>query len=74
MSTSLYGTNADGISKQNPNGCRFNSQILAFVTHQFRNMKPCCPGSGDPIDDKMGEDASACNTSLVLLNKGQDGG
>lgn len=59
------------ISKHYLNGCRFNSQILAFVTRQLRSVKPCCPGSEDHRDDKMGEDASACNTSMVLLNKGQ---
>ncbi|XP_056254028.1 sodium/potassium/calcium exchanger 3 [Seriola aureovittata] len=49
---------------------KFNSQILAFVTRQLRNVRPCCVGSEDPREDKMGEDASACNTSMVLLNKG----
>ncbi|KAM9348460.1 sodium/potassium/calcium exchanger 3 [Symphorus nematophorus] len=53
---------------------KFNSQILAFVTRQFRSTRPCCPGSEDHRDDKMGEDASACNTSMVLLNKGQTSG
>nr|XP_046266818.1 sodium/potassium/calcium exchanger 3 isoform X2 [Scatophagus argus] len=50
---------------------KFNSQIMAFVTHQFRSVRPCCPGSEDHRDDKMGQDDSACNTSMVLLNKGQ---
>ncbi|XP_070773158.1 sodium/potassium/calcium exchanger 3-like [Enoplosus armatus] len=50
---------------------KFNSQILAFVTRQLRSTRPCCPGSEDHRDDKTGEDASACNTSMVLLNKGQ---
>ncbi|KAM9847238.1 sodium/potassium/calcium exchanger 3 [Aulostomus maculatus] len=50
---------------------KFNSQILAFVTNQLGNVGPCCVGSDDHRDDKMGEDASACNTSMVLLNKGQ---
>ncbi|XP_022618204.1 sodium/potassium/calcium exchanger 3-like [Seriola dumerili] len=50
---------------------KFNSQILAFVTRQLRSVRPCCVGSEDPREDKMGEDASACNTSMVLLNKGQ---
>ena len=52
-------------------GRRFNSQLMAFVTHQLRSSGPCCFGSGDHRDDKTGEDASACNTSMVLLNKGQ---
>ncbi|KAF1378666.1 hypothetical protein PFLUV_G00192910 [Perca fluviatilis] len=47
---------------------KFNSQLLAFVTRRLRSSGLCCLGSEN---DKMGEDASACNTSLVLLNKGQ---
>lgn len=50
---------------------KFNSQILAFVMRQFRSTVPCCSGSEDRRDDKMGEDASGCNTSIVLLSKGQ---
>ncbi|XP_030010306.1 sodium/potassium/calcium exchanger 3 isoform X2 [Sphaeramia orbicularis] len=50
---------------------KFNSQILAFVMRQFRSAVPCCSGSQDRRDDKMGEDASGCNTSIVLLSKGQ---
>ncbi|XP_068186836.1 sodium/potassium/calcium exchanger 3 [Antennarius striatus] len=53
---------------------KFNSQILAFVMHQLASFKPCCSGSEDHRDDKAGEDASACNTSMVLLNKGQANG
>lgn len=52
------------------NTCRFNSQILVFVMRQFRSVKPCCPGAEEHRDDKAAEDASACNTSMVLLNKG----
>ncbi len=59
------------VSEQYLFGRRFNSQLLAFVTRQLRSSRPCCPGSEDHTDDKMGEDASACNTSMVLLNKGQ---
>lgn len=50
---------------------KFNSQVLAFVTRQLRSSRPCCSKSENHRDDKMGEDASACNTSMVLLNKGQ---
>ncbi|KAF3705972.1 Sodium/potassium/calcium exchanger 3 [Channa argus] len=50
---------------------KFNSQILAFVTHQLRSAGPRCIKSEDPREDKTGEDVSACNTSMVLLNKGQ---
>ncbi|XP_029304888.1 sodium/potassium/calcium exchanger 3-like isoform X2 [Cottoperca gobio] len=53
---------------------KFNSQILAFVTLQLRSSGPCCLRSENHGDDKMGEDASACNTSMVLLNKGQTHG
>ncbi|XP_034096420.1 sodium/potassium/calcium exchanger 3-like [Gymnodraco acuticeps] len=50
----------------------FNSQILAFVTLQLSTSGPCCLGSADiQREDKMAEDATACNTSMVLLNKGQ---
>ncbi|XP_042355627.1 sodium/potassium/calcium exchanger 3-like [Plectropomus leopardus] len=50
---------------------KFNSQALTFVTRQLRSSGPCCIRSENHRDDKMGEDASACNTSMVLLNKGQ---
>ncbi|XP_069572494.1 sodium/potassium/calcium exchanger 3 [Brachyistius frenatus] len=50
---------------------KFNSQLMVFVTRQFRRKGPCCFESEEHRDDKMGEDAAACNTSMVLLNKGQ---
>lgn len=50
---------------------KFNAQILAFVTRQLRSSGPCCLRSENHREDKMAEDASACNTSMVLLNKGQ---
>ncbi|XP_022067961.1 sodium/potassium/calcium exchanger 3-like isoform X1 [Acanthochromis polyacanthus] len=53
---------------------KFNSQIMVFVMHKFRNVGPRCLRSEDHGDDKMGEDASGCNTSMVLLNKGQGHG
>ncbi|XP_019940983.1 sodium/potassium/calcium exchanger 3-like [Paralichthys olivaceus] len=53
---------------------KFNSQLRALVTRQLRNTEPCCLRSDDHREDKMGEDASACNTSMVLLNKGQHHG
>ncbi|CAK6953732.1 sodium/potassium/calcium exchanger 3-like [Scomber scombrus] len=49
---------------------KFNSQIKTFVMRHFRNAGPCHLGSEDHRD-KTGEDASACNTSMVLLSKGQ---
>ncbi|XP_062262842.1 sodium/potassium/calcium exchanger 3-like [Platichthys flesus] len=53
---------------------KFNSQLRALVTRQLSNAEPCCLRSDDHREDKMGEDASACNTSMVLLNKGQSHG
>ncbi|XP_035522955.1 sodium/potassium/calcium exchanger 3 [Morone saxatilis] len=53
---------------------KFNSQILAFVTRQLRSGRLCFPGPEDHREDKTIEDASACNTSMVLLNKGQANG
>ncbi|KAF7665546.1 hypothetical protein LDENG_00139670 [Lucifuga dentata] len=53
---------------------KFNSQILAFVTRQLGTGGPCCVRSENRRDDKMGEEASACNTSMVLLSKGQANG
>ncbi|XP_037323497.1 sodium/potassium/calcium exchanger 3-like [Pungitius pungitius] len=53
---------------------KFNSQLLAFVTRRLRGPGPCCLGSENLTDDKAGEEASACNTSMVLLNKGQGNG
>ncbi|XP_054482041.1 sodium/potassium/calcium exchanger 3 isoform X2 [Anoplopoma fimbria] len=50
---------------------KFNSQLLAFVTRQLNSSRPCCHGSENHREDKMVEDASACNTSMVLLNKVQ---
>ncbi|XP_028323021.1 sodium/potassium/calcium exchanger 3-like [Gouania willdenowi] len=48
---------------------KFNSQILVFVTRQLGKSGPCCLGSEEHRGDKVGEEA--CNTSMVLLNKGQ---
>ncbi|XP_028278059.1 sodium/potassium/calcium exchanger 3 [Parambassis ranga] len=50
---------------------KFNSQLLAFTTRQLRTSRPCCLSSEEQREDKMGDDATACNTSMVLLNKGQ---
>ncbi|XP_029924067.1 sodium/potassium/calcium exchanger 3 isoform X2 [Myripristis murdjan] len=50
---------------------KFNSRILGFVTRHFRGPGTCCDRSEDHREDKMGEEAGACNTSMVLLNKGQ---
>lgn len=67
----VYCIYCKDVSKQYSIGYRFNSQILAFVTIQLRSGRPCSPGSEEHREDKAGEDASACNTSMVLLNKGQ---
>ncbi|KAM9331977.1 sodium/potassium/calcium exchanger 3 [Pholidichthys leucotaenia] len=49
---------------------KFNSQLFALVTRRFRSTGPCCVSSEERGENKM-EDASACNTSMVLLSKGQ---
>uniref|UniRef100_UPI0037E8EFD9 sodium/potassium/calcium exchanger 3 n=1 Tax=Semicossyphus pulcher TaxID=241346 RepID=UPI0037E8EFD9 len=50
---------------------KFNSQLMAFTMRQIRSSRPCCNVSESHQDDKMGEEATACNTSMVLINKGQ---
>ncbi|CAG5874691.1 unnamed protein product [Menidia menidia] len=50
---------------------KFNSQLSVLVTRQVRGGGSCCRRSEEQRDSKMGEEALACNTSLVLLNKGQ---
>ncbi|XP_053187447.1 sodium/potassium/calcium exchanger 3-like [Scomber japonicus] len=52
---------------------KFNSQIKTFVMRHFKTTGPCHLGSEDHRD-KTGEDTSACNTSMVLLSKGQANG
>ncbi|MEQ2188409.1 hypothetical protein GOODEAATRI_014674 [Goodea atripinnis] len=53
---------------------KFNSQISVFVMRRLRSSKPCCRTSEGSPDNKAEEEASACNTSMVLLNKGQGHG
>ncbi|XP_041864772.1 sodium/potassium/calcium exchanger 3 [Melanotaenia boesemani] len=50
---------------------KFNAPISVFVMRQFRSSRLCCRRSEEHRDNKMGEEAAGCNTSLVLLNKGQ---
>ncbi|XP_034034461.1 sodium/potassium/calcium exchanger 3 isoform X2 [Thalassophryne amazonica] len=50
---------------------KFNSQILAFVTERLQNSRPYCVTSEERREDKTTEEASVCNTSMVLLSKGQ---
>ncbi|KAM4619902.1 sodium/potassium/calcium exchanger 3 [Polymixia lowei] len=50
---------------------KFNSQILGLVMRQLRGPWQCCLGSEDHRDEKMGEEAPGCTTSMVLLSKGQ---
>uniref|UniRef100_A0A3B3U9T2 Sodium/calcium exchanger membrane region domain-containing protein n=1 Tax=Poecilia latipinna TaxID=48699 RepID=A0A3B3U9T2_9TELE len=38
------------------------------------NSRPCCRASEGGAESKLGEEASACDTSMVLLNKGQGHG
>ncbi|KAM7374239.1 hypothetical protein PAMP_006910 [Pampus punctatissimus] len=49
----------------------YNHEIMTFVTGQLRTGRPCCLRSEDHRDDKTGEDGATCNTSMVLLSKGQ---
>ncbi|XP_054899502.1 sodium/potassium/calcium exchanger 3-like [Poeciliopsis prolifica] len=51
---------------------KFNSQISVFVMRRVRSSRPCCRASESCPESKMGEEASACNTSMVLLNKGEE--
>uniref|UniRef100_A0A1A8R4N0 Sodium/calcium exchanger membrane region domain-containing protein n=2 Tax=Nothobranchius TaxID=28779 RepID=A0A1A8R4N0_9TELE len=53
---------------------KFNSQISVFVMRQVQSSRPCCRGSEGSQENKTGEEAAACNTSMVLLNKGQSHG
>ncbi|XP_014886068.1 sodium/potassium/calcium exchanger 3 [Poecilia latipinna] len=53
---------------------KFNSQISAFVMRRIRSSRPCCRASEGGAESKLGEEASACDTSMVLLNKGQGHG
>ncbi|XP_014840565.1 PREDICTED: sodium/potassium/calcium exchanger 3-like [Poecilia mexicana] len=53
---------------------KFNSQISVFVMRRIRSSRPCCRASEGGAESKLGEEASACNTSMVLLNKGQGHG
>ncbi|XP_037543621.1 sodium/potassium/calcium exchanger 3 [Nematolebias whitei] len=53
---------------------KFNSQISVFVMRQFRSGGQCCRRSEGSQENKMGDEAVPCNTSMVLLNKGQGHG
>uniref|UniRef100_A0A1A7Y235 Sodium/calcium exchanger membrane region domain-containing protein n=3 Tax=Iconisemion striatum TaxID=60296 RepID=A0A1A7Y235_9TELE len=53
---------------------KFNSQISVFVMRQVQSSRLCCRGSEGSQENKMGEEAAACNTSMVLLNKGPSHG
>ncbi|KAM6970725.1 sodium/potassium/calcium exchanger 3 [Aplochiton taeniatus] len=51
---------------------KFNSQILAFVERRLVGPGHCCLGPDGRRDQEMGEDGTTtCNTSMVLLKKGQ---
>ncbi|XP_026777939.3 sodium/potassium/calcium exchanger 3 [Pangasianodon hypophthalmus] len=52
---------------------KFNSQIASFVEHHCGGPGRCClRGEAPRIDDTV-EDGANCNTSMVLLRKGQPG-
>ncbi|XP_043997073.1 sodium/potassium/calcium exchanger 3-like [Gambusia affinis] len=53
---------------------KFNSQISVFAMRRMRSGRPCCRASEGGPESKMAEEASACNTSMVLLKKGQSHG
>lgn len=53
---------------------KFNSPISAFVTRQCQSTVPCCFRSEQTREDKMVDEAAACNTSIVLLSKAQNHG
>ncbi|XP_017287408.1 sodium/potassium/calcium exchanger 3 [Kryptolebias marmoratus] len=53
---------------------KFNSQISVFVMRQFRSGRQCCRWSEGSQENKMADEAAPCNTSMVLLNKGQGHG
>lgn len=53
---------------------KFNSPISVFVTRQCQSTVPCCFHSEHSREDKMVEEAAACNTSIVLLSKAQSHG
>lgn len=50
---------------------KFNTHIMTFVTRQCqrRSSMPCCSRSEEHRENKMVDDAVACNTSIVLLSK-----
>ncbi|XP_061595328.1 sodium/potassium/calcium exchanger 3-like [Cololabis saira] len=50
---------------------KFNSPISVFVARIAHSGGPCCHRSEEHREDKTGEDAAGCNTSMVLINKGQ---
>ncbi|KAK7925520.1 hypothetical protein WMY93_007830 [Mugilogobius chulae] len=53
---------------------KFNSSISAFVKRQCQITVPCCSRSEPAREDKMMDEAAACNTSIVLLSKAQSHG
>ncbi|XP_056140427.1 sodium/potassium/calcium exchanger 3 [Lampris incognitus] len=48
---------------------KFNSPILGYVMRQLRGPRQCCLGSEVHRDEKLGDEAAGCNTSMVLLSK-----
>ncbi|CAL1573614.1 unnamed protein product [Knipowitschia caucasica] len=53
---------------------KFNSPISVFVMRQCQSAEPCCSRSEHAQEDKMVDEAAACNTSIVLLSKVQSHG
>ncbi|XP_042564502.1 sodium/potassium/calcium exchanger 3-like [Clupea harengus] len=50
---------------------KFNTQLAGFVTRKCRGPGSCCVRGGRRRD-QTGEDGGPCNTSMVLLRKGQN--
>ncbi|XP_010868899.1 sodium/potassium/calcium exchanger 3 [Esox lucius] len=50
---------------------KFNSQLLGCVQRHSGGPSQCCRGSEGHRDEEMAGDGPACNTSMVLLKKGQ---
>ncbi|XP_062844510.1 sodium/potassium/calcium exchanger 3 [Trichomycterus rosablanca] len=52
---------------------KFNTQIASFVKQRFRGPGRCCIRGETPRNEDTVEDGANCNTSMVLLRKGQPG-
>ncbi|XP_072302388.1 sodium/potassium/calcium exchanger 3-like [Eucyclogobius newberryi] len=53
---------------------KFNSPISAFVMRQCQSTVLCCSRSERARDDKIVDETTACNSSIVLMSKAQSHG